>query len=144
MNAAEQAINPEAATKIAAIVNLFKHQFPGVKVNLNPWTNDPETQEWVDPHSIDMGFNLPAGQTLLQLRMHERRLIGIEASCFGPFGSQRWRFSTVGDWNFLGSTPPPPGFQQKLKQICHDIFRLFDTLEPQPSDASPPEDDSMP
>ncbi|WP_299489236.1 hypothetical protein [Acaryochloris sp. IP29b_bin.137] len=136
MNAAEQATNPEAATKIAAIVNLFKHQFPEVKVNLTPWTNDPDTQEWVDPNSIDMGFNLPAGQTLLQLRMHERRLIGIEAACFGPFGSQRWRFSTVGDWNFLGKTPPPPGFQQQLKQTCQDIFRLFDAPETQSPDPS--------
>lgn len=125
MNAAEQATTPESATKIAAIVNLFKQQFPDVKANLKPWTSDPDTQEWVDPHSIDMGFNLPAGHTLIQLRMHENRLIGIEASCFGPFGSQRWRFSTVGEWKFLGATPPPAGFQEKLKHICHEIFVLF-------------------
>lgn len=125
MNAAERATNPESATKIAALVNLFKQQFPDVKANLKPWTNDPDTQEWVDPHSIDIGFNLPAGHTLIQLRMYENRLIGIEASCFGPFGSQRWRFSTVGEWKFLGPTPPPTGFQQKLKQTCHDIFTLF-------------------
>lgn len=131
MNAAEQAINPEAASKIAAIVNLFKLQFPDAKANLKPWTNDPDTQEWVDPHSIDIGFNLPAGQTLLQLRIHEDRLIGIEASCFGPFGSQRWRFSTVGEWNFLGSTPPPAGFQQKIKQTCREIFCLFETAKDQ-------------
>ena len=125
MNAAEQATTPESATKIAAIVNLFKQQFPDAKANLKPWTSDPDTQEWVDPHSIDMGFNLPAGHTLIQLRMHENRLIGIEASCFGPFGSQRWRFSTVGEWKFLGATPPPAGFQEKLKHICHEIFVLF-------------------
>lgn len=125
MNAAEQATNPESATKIAAIVNLFKQQFPDAKANLKPWTNDPNTQEWVDPGSIDMGFNLPAGHTLIQLRIHECRLIGIEASCFGPFGSQRWRFSTVGEWKFLGATPPPPGFQAKLKLIFHEIFTLF-------------------
>lgn len=124
MNAAEQATTPESATKIAAIVNLVKQEFPGVKANLKPWTSDPDTQEWLDPDSIDMGFNLPAGHTLVQLRMYEGRLIGIEASCFGPFGSQRWRFSTVGEWNFLGATPPPAGFQEKLKHICHGIFGL--------------------
>jgi hypothetical protein len=125
MNAAEQATNPATATKIAAIVNLFKQQFPSVKANLQPWINDPDTQEWVDAHSIDIGFNLPPGHTLIQLRLHDHRLIGIEASCFGPFGSQRWRFSTIGEWKFLGTTPPPSGFQEKLKQICHELFILF-------------------
>ena len=125
MNAAEQATSPESATKIAALVNLVKRQFPNTKVNLAPWTNDPETQEWVDPHSIDLGFNLPVGQTLIQLRLHDQRLIGIEAMCFGPFGNQRWRFSTIGDWRFAGATPPPPGFQEQLKQICQETFTLF-------------------
>lgn len=128
MNAVEQATNPESATKIAAIVNLFKRQFPDVKANLKPWTNDPDTQEWVDPCSIDMGFNLPAGHTLVQLRMHDNHLIGIEASCFGPFGSQRWRFSTIGDWTFLGSTPPPAGFQAKLKHTFQEILQLYNSV----------------
>ncbi|MGB7413974.1 MAG: hypothetical protein WA902_07175 [Thermosynechococcaceae cyanobacterium] len=125
MNAAEQATSPETAAKIAAIVNLFKQQFPKVKANLKPWTNDPETREWVDPDSIDLGFNLPAGQTLIQLRLQNRRLLGIEVACFGPFGSERWKFSTIGNWKFLGQTPPPPGFQAELKQICKEIFTLF-------------------
>ena len=131
MNAAEQATSPEATHKIAAIVNLFKRQFPTVKANLKPWTSDPQTQEWIDPHSIDIGFNLPAGHTLIQLRLHGDRLIGLEATCFGPFGSQRWRFSTIGEWKFLGAAPPPPGFQQNLKQVCQQIFILFnDTSHP--------------
>lgn len=125
MNAAEQATSPTTAAKIAAIVNLFKQQFPTVKANLKPWTSDPETQEWVDPDSIDIGFNLPAGQTLVQLRLQDTRLLGIEAACFGPFGSQRWRFSTIGDWTFLGTTPPPPGFQTQWKQTCKEIFNVF-------------------
>lgn len=125
MNAAEQATSPETAAKIAAIVNLFKQQFPKVKANLKPWTSDSETQEWVDPDSIDMGFNLPAGHTLIQLRLQDQRLLGVEAACFGPFGSERWKFSTIGDWTFLGTTPPPPGFQEQLKQVCKEIFTLF-------------------
>ncbi len=125
MNAAEKATNPDAAQKIAGIVSLCKQKFPSAKANLKPWTNDPDTLEWIDPHSIDIGFNLPAGNTLMQLRLHEQRLIGIEAVCFGPFGSQRWRFSTVGEWKFLGTTPPPPEFQKKLKQVCQELFILF-------------------
>ncbi len=128
MNAAERATSPESATKIAAVVDLFKRQFPTAKANLKPWTNDPDTQEWVDPHSIDIGFNLPAGQTLVQLRFQDQpdqRLIGLEASCFGPLGHQRWRFSTVGDWAFAGSYPPAIGFQEALKQVCKELFLLF-------------------
>lgn len=125
MNAAEQATSLETAAKIAAIVNLFRQQFPTVKANLKPWTNDPETQDWADPDSIDIGFNLPPGQTLIQLRLQNDHLLGIEAACFGPFGSERWKFSTIGNWTFLGQTLPPPGFQAQLKQICQEIFTLF-------------------
>lgn len=125
MNAVEQATSPEVAGKIAAMVSLFKRQFPEVKANLQPWTNDPHTQELVDPNSIDIGFNLPAGNTLIQVRFHEERLIGIEAICFGRFGNQRWKFSTIGDWNFQGSFLPPTGFRDRLKQVCWEIFVLF-------------------
>lgn len=130
MNAAEQATSPEAATKIAAVVDLFKRHFPSVKANLTPWANDPDTQEWVDPDSLDIGFNLPAGQTLVQIRLHENRLIGIEAACFGPLGHQRWRFSTIGDWTFSGSHPPANGFQETLRQVCKELFLLFNGSTP--------------
>jgi hypothetical protein len=134
MNAAERATSPEAATKIAAVVDLFKRQFPTVKANLKPWDNDPDTQEWVDPDSLDIGLNLPAGQTLIQLRLHEQRLIGVEASCFGPFGDRRWCFSTIGDWTFVGTNPPPNGFQDTVKQVCKELFLLFNGSAP---DAAP-------
>lgn len=125
MNAAERATNPEVATKIAAMVNLFKQYFPDLKENLKPWNNDPDTRQLVDPDSIDIGLNLPAGHTLLQLRFQEERLIGIEAICFGPFGNERWKLSTVGKWNYTGPSPPPPGFRAKLKQACQEVFVLF-------------------
>ncbi|MCM1982852.1 hypothetical protein [Lyngbya confervoides] len=125
MNAADQATSLETANKIAALVNLMKREFPGVKVNLRPWINDPETLEWMDPESIDMGFNLPPGHTLLQLRLQGQRLIGVDASCFGPFGDERWKFSTIGSWRFLGSSPPAPEFQDKLKRICREVFAIF-------------------
>lgn len=130
MNAADQATSPETATKIAAIINLFKQHFPKVKANLKPWTNDPDTQEWLDPDSIDIGLNLPVGQTLIQLRLQERRLLGIEAACYGPFGTERWKFSTIGNWTFLGTHPPQSGFQEKLKQTCQDIFMVFNGPTP--------------
>lgn len=48
MNAVEQARGLEFATKIAAIVNLFKSVFPDARADLKPWANDPDTQELVD------------------------------------------------------------------------------------------------
>jgi hypothetical protein len=125
MNAAELATSPEAVTKIAAVVDLFKRQFPQVKANLQPWANDADTQEWVDPDSVDLSLNLPAGQTLFQLRLQEQRLIGIEAMCFGPLGHQRWRFTTIGDWAFVGTHPPAENLQMSLRQVCKDLFLLF-------------------
>lgn len=56
MNASEQAINLELASKIATVVNLFKFEFPDAKSDLKPWKNDPETRELIDPDSIDIGF----------------------------------------------------------------------------------------
>ncbi len=125
MNAADKATSLETTNKIAAVVNLVKHEFPRAKANLKPWNSDPETLEWMDPDSIDIGFNLPPGNTLMQLRLHQQRLIGVEVMCFGPFGDERWKFSTVGSWQFLGTSPPASGFKGKLKRVCQDIFVLF-------------------
>ncbi|NJN24437.1 MAG: hypothetical protein HC810_08690 [Acaryochloridaceae cyanobacterium RL_2_7] len=125
MNAAEQATSATIANKIAAIVNLFKREFVKAKPNLSPWNNDPDTREWMDPDSIDIGFNLPPGHTLVQLRLNSERLIGIEIMCFGPLGSELWKFSTIGSWEFLGSCPPPESFQTTLKEISYEIFAVF-------------------
>ena len=132
MNAAEKATSPEIANKIAAIVNLFSREFERAKPNLSPWNNDPDTREWMDPDSIDIGLNLPPGQTLVQLRLCDERLIGIEINCFSPLGGERWKFSTVGSWEFLGSTPPTVGFQKTIKDICYEIFTIFNRAAEQP------------
>ena len=92
MNAAEQVKNFELASKIAAVVNLFKSEFPDVRSDLKPWMNDPDTKELVDPDSIDIGFHFPgrsrsfqSRSILVQIRFYEdplenhRRAIGVEA-----------------------------------------------------------------
>ena len=134
MNAAEQATSPDIANKIAAIVNLFKREFAKAKPNLSPWNNDPDTREWMDPESIDIGFNLPPGHTLVQLRLNAERLIGIEIMCFGPLGSELWKFSTVGEWEFLGTCPPSETFQKTLKDISYEIFTVFNKNVDTPQD----------
>lgn len=137
MNAAEQANNLEIASKIATVVNLFKIQFPDVRVDLKPWTNDPETRELVDPDSIDIGFHFPGRSRLLQsrcilieIRFYQdpidktRRVIGVEAAGYDHQG-QQWKVSTIENWNFVGKTEPEPESAEKLKLFCRQIFELF-------------------
>ena len=137
MNAAEQAIGLEVATKIAAVVNLFKAQFPDARADLKPWANDPDTRDLVDPDSIDIGFHLPgwsrslqSRSVLVQIRFYEdpiekiRRAIGIEAAGFTHLGEQ-WRLSTVENWQFVGATQPSDELKEKLKLFCRQSFELF-------------------
>lgn len=137
MNAAEQAKGLEVAAKIAAVVNLFKAQFPDAKADLKPWANDPETQELVDPDSIDIAFHLPgwsrqfqSRSILVQIRFFEdplvasRRAIGVEAVGFTHTGEQ-WRLSTVENWRFVGNTHPAEQVGEQLKHCCRQIFELF-------------------
>jgi len=131
MNAAEQAKNIEVATKIATIVTSFKHLFPDAKADLSPWANDPDTRELVDPDSIDISFNFPGISRLIksrcvlvQIRFYEDRLIGIEAAGYSHQGKQ-WSLSSIDNWDFVGSFPPPLDFESKLKQFYKDIFKLF-------------------
>ena len=139
MNAAEQARNIEVASKIAAVVNLFKSEFPDTKVDLKPWMNDEDTRELVDPDSIDIGFHFPGRSRLLQsrsiliqIRFYQdpvegsRRAIGVEVAGYDHTG-QQWRFSTVENWSFFGQTEPTAESAQKLKDFCREIFGLFNS-----------------
>lgn len=139
MNAAEQAIGLEVTTKIAAVVTVFKAQFPDAKADLKPWANDPDTQELVDPDSIDIGFHLPgwsrslqSRSVLVQIRFHHdpllqtRRAIGVEAAGFTNLGEQ-WRLSTIENWRFVGDTQPTDEVKEKLKLFCRQVFELFNS-----------------
>ncbi|MBE9108786.1 hypothetical protein IQ273_05065 [Nodosilinea sp. LEGE 07298] len=68
MNAAEQANSIEFASKIAAVVGLFKAELPDLRADLKPWANDPDTRDLVDPDSIDLGFHFPGVSRLFQCR----------------------------------------------------------------------------
>jgi hypothetical protein len=141
VNAADQAIGLTVAAKIAAVVNLFKVQFPDAKADLKPWANDPDTRDLVDPDSIDIGFHLPgwsrqmqSRSVLVQIRFYadpligSRRAIGIEAAGFTHLGEQ-WRLSTIDHWQFVGKVEPVEPVQEKLKQFCRQAFELFNTSE---------------
>jgi hypothetical protein len=137
MNAAEQARDIAMATKIAAIVNLFKVEFPDLRSDLKPWRNDPDTRDLVDPDSIDIGFHFPGlsrssqcRSLLVQIRFHDdpleqqRRAIGLELAGYDHRG-QQWRLSTVEHWEFRGHSEPNPEIQAKFKRCCREVLSLF-------------------
>ncbi|MEO0409023.1 MAG: hypothetical protein AAF289_16895 [Cyanobacteria bacterium P01_A01_bin.135] len=138
MNAAEQAKSVDAASKIAAVVALFKAEFPDARSDLKPWANDQETRSLVDPDSIDIGFHLPgysrrwqSRSLLVQIRFYEddagpRRAIGIELAGFDHRGKQ-WQLSTVDQWQVAGTVAPVPELQEQLKQFCRQALALFNS-----------------
>lgn len=137
MNAAEKARGVEFATKIAAVVNLFKSEFPDAKADLKPWKNDPDTRDLIDPDSIDIGFHFPgwsrrfqSRSILVQIRFHQdslensQRLIGLEISGFNHQG-EAWRLSTVAQWQFVGQNQPAQEVKDKIRHFSRQVFELF-------------------
>ena len=137
MNASEQAHTPELACKIAQITLLFQQEFADAKPDLSPWLRDPDTQDTVDPDSIDINFNFPGRKPncqsrsiLAQIRFSETlmyctaQIIGIELSGHDHIG-QQWRLSTVGHWPCEGKALPTPYAQDRLRTFCGNTFQLF-------------------
>jgi hypothetical protein len=149
VNASERATTVEIASKIAATVNAFKAHFPDVRVDLKPWASDRDTQELVDPDSIDVGFHFPGRSRLcqcrsilIQIRFHSdpvtktHRAIGLELAGFDHKGKQ-WQMSTIDDWRTMGDVEPVPDVKDKLKEFCHQVFELFnDSTDPDLGDTS--------
>lgn len=137
MNAAEQANSIEFASKIATIVGLFKGEFPDLRVDLKPWSNDPETRELIDPDSIDIGFHFPGVSRLFQCRSvlvqirfyadpdsQQRRVIGLDVAGFDHRGKQ-WTLSTIDNWTFTGSSIPDSTAGERLKRCCRQVYGVF-------------------
>jgi hypothetical protein len=137
VNAAEQATNLTLASKIASVVSLFRSEFPDAKVDLQPWAKDRDTQELVDPDSIDLSFHFPgwspkwqSRSLLLQMRFYRdpveetSRFIGLELAGFDRCGEQ-WRLSTIDNWQLTGNKQPRTEIADKLKKFCRQIFELF-------------------
>ena len=137
MNAAQQATDIPLTSKIASAVSLFRSEFPDAKVDLKPWAEDIDTQDLVDPDSIDFSFHFPgwsrrwqSRSVLVQLRFYDdglegsRNFIGLEVAGFDYRGKQ-WRLSTVNDWRFEGAVEPQAEVADKLRRFCRQIFELF-------------------
>jgi hypothetical protein len=137
VNAAEQATSLEVTSKIASVVNLFKAEFPDTKSDLNPWADDPDTRDLVDPDSIDIGFHFPGRSRLfqcrsflIQIRVHTdpdtqaTRMIGVELAGFDHQGKQWW-ISTVGGWEFEGCRVPAEEKAEQIKAFLRQTLELF-------------------
>jgi hypothetical protein len=137
VNAVEKATNFTLASKIASVVSLFRSEFPDAKVDLQPWSKDRDTQELVDPDSIDLSFHFPgwsprwqSRSVLVQIRFYHdpiednRRFIGLEIAGVDRLG-EHWRLSTIDDWQFTGDKRPRTEIAEKLKHFCRQIFELF-------------------
>lgn len=137
MNAAEQAHTLSLTSQIATVANLFKNLFPDAKTDLTPWRNDPDTREWLDPQSIDLGFHFPGwsprlqGRSILvQIRFHQesdddpKRLIGLEVAAFNHRG-EAWRLSTIDQWHIEGQDLPDHDVADKVRGFCRQVFEVF-------------------
>lgn len=149
MNAAEKINNLTTASKIGAIVNLFKRKFPAVTVDLKPWLKSTEMENWLDPYSLDLGFHFPgisrllqARSILFQIRLHQDltepqnqppqnqspksslRAVGIEALGYNYRG-QCWYFSTIDQWTFYGEAKPIPEGEADFKEFCQLVLQTF-------------------
>ena len=137
MNAAEQASTIELASKIAATVSLFKSELPDLRADLKPWCNDSATRDLIDPDSVDIGFHFPGVSRLfqcrsflIQIRLHKDidsehpRVIGLDVAGFDHQG-QKWKLSTINDWQFEGSTTPDTSSGESLRACCRQVFEVF-------------------
>lgn len=137
MNAAEQVTNFQLASKIPAVVTLFKAEFPDARADLKPWLNDQDTRELIDPDSIDFGFHFPGRSRLFQCRSilvqvrsytdpltDVSRIVGIEVAGFDHQGKQ-WQLSTIDNWQFLGETCPETEAGERIKHFCRQVLELF-------------------
>ncbi len=138
VNAGESVRSVAQVRAVASTVNLVREQFPAAKPNLRPWRDDAQTRQWDEPESLDLSFHFPGWSPrlqcrslLLQLRFqnHEgdevQKLLGVLIRGM-TYDGERWRLATVGDWIPEGSHVPQAEQAAQLRQMCRDLFLLFD------------------
>ena len=137
MNAASHAVTVELTSKIAHLAVLFRAEFAEVRVDLNPWLTDTNTQRQLDPHSIDLSFFFPRRHRglacnciLLKVGFSEGllrptcQLTHVEADGYAHLNPQ-WSFSTSSG-KFTGECLPMPEYQTRFRTVIDQIWRLFE------------------
>ncbi|MDB4653270.1 hypothetical protein OAE35_00030 [Synechococcus sp. AH-551-E02] len=138
MNAGESVRSVAQMRAVASIVTLVREQFPAAKPNLQPWRDDDQTRQWDEPESLDLSFHFPGWSPRLQCRSllfqlrfqnkegdEAQKLLGVLIRGM-TYDGERWRLATVGDWSPEGSHLPQAEQAAQLRQMCRDLFLLFD------------------
>jgi hypothetical protein len=142
MNAAQKADSVETVSKIAAVVNLFRCQFPNALADLNPWIESAETARYEDQDSIDLSFHVvrhswmcQCRSVLMQIHLHPTVLtqasrtvdkVSAEIQLSGhDCTGQQWYFSTRRGQRFTGMILPLPEAQDRLRYIAFRGLKLF-------------------
>ena len=147
VNAGESVRSVAQVRAVASIVTLVREQFPAAQPNLRPWLDDAQTRQWDEPESLDLSFHFPGWSPrlqcrslLLQLRFQNNesdeglKLLGVLVRGM-TYDGERWRFATVGDWSLEGYHLPKTEQGAQLRQMCRDLFLLFDPKVHQPEKA---------
>ena len=138
MNASESVRSVAQVRAVASILNLVRKQFPAAKPNLRPRRDDAKARQWDEPESLELSFHFPGWSPrlqcrslLLQLRFQNNesdegvKLLGVLVRGM-TYDGERWRLATVGDWSLEGSHLPQAEQAAQLRQMCRDLFLLFD------------------
>ena len=123
---------------LASAITLVRRHYPAATANLKPWRDDALTREWSEPETLDLAFHFPGWSPRLQCRSllmqlrrsagaaeDQRRLLGVLMRGM-TYDGERWRLATVGEWQPAGPHLPQPEQIQRLRQICRELFELFD------------------
>ncbi|QEY32445.1 hypothetical protein EVJ50_09660 [Synechococcus sp. RSCCF101] len=150
MNAAETVRSIDQARAVAAVVDLFRREFPAARANLTPWRDDPLTRRFSEEETLDLAFHFPGWSPrlqcrslLLQLRLaaaagapssaaeadeqaprSRPRLMGVLMRGM-TYDGERWRLATVGDWHPSGPHLPQPEHVERLQGLCRQLFELY-------------------
>ena len=138
MNAGDFASRDEQVQALASVLSLVRQYFPAALPNLRPWRDDPQTQRWNEKDTLDVSFHFPGWSPRLQCSSLLLQL-SFQSDLFDPcspllgvlirgmtFDGERWRLVTLGDWNPEGSYLPQTKERDQLRQICRELFALFD------------------
>ncbi|MBL6800297.1 MAG: hypothetical protein ISQ51_01455 [Synechococcus sp. BS307-5m-G37] len=144
MNAADAVNSVALVQALASTVTLVKQRFPAARANLSPWRDDPQTRDWLEEETLDLSFHFPGWSPRLECRslLLQLRLKGVaKGNSQSPpellgilmrgmtFDGERWRLATMGEWQPEGSHLPQREQVRQLREICRDLFALFEVSQ---------------
>ena len=136
MNASSNVSNFEIANKVATTAALFRRYFPDASVNFSPWDSSND-KDWLD--TIDFSFHftgwspgVECSVVLLHLIIEKNfetgapKLLGVIMRGI-IISAERWRVTTVGEWEMTGTDLPEKDQKDNLFLVCKELYNLFST-----------------